>query len=136
TFELVDVVEQRDARGQSVRALVSVDGGRAYAPSITKFTRIGMNVGTPSVRTTLTHDIYLTLEPPVRQDSGQARITLFDHIDEFERMARKTRDSADHQVDLLTAGERVRRRKRNADENHAEMHDHAAVGPPDEPAQS
>jgi cytochrome c-type biogenesis protein CcmF len=46
-------------------------------PSITKFTRIGMNVGTPSVRTTLTHDIYLTLEPPVRQDSGQARIKVF-----------------------------------------------------------
>ncbi|MFZ9706678.1 MAG: heme lyase CcmF/NrfE family subunit [Ilumatobacteraceae bacterium] len=77
TFELVDVVEQRDARSQSVRALVSLDGGKAYAPSITKFTRIGMNVGTPSVRTTLTHDIYLTLEPPVRQDSGQARIKVF-----------------------------------------------------------
>ena len=77
TFELIDVVEQRDARSQSVRALVSLDGGQAYAPSITKFTRIGMNVGTPSVRTTLTHDIYLTLEPPVRQDSGQARIKVF-----------------------------------------------------------
>ncbi len=29
------------------------------------------------MRTTLTHDIYLTLEPPVRQDSGQARIKVF-----------------------------------------------------------
>jgi cytochrome c-type biogenesis protein CcmF len=77
TFELVDVVEQRDSRSQSVRARVSVDGGQTYAPSITKFTRIGMNVGTPSVRTSLTHDIYLTLEPPVRQDSGQARIKVF-----------------------------------------------------------
>ena len=77
TFELVDIVEQRDTRSQSVRALVSVDGGQAYAPSITKFTRIGMNVGTPSVRTGFTHDIYLTLEPPVRQDSGQARIKVF-----------------------------------------------------------
>jgi cytochrome c-type biogenesis protein CcmF len=56
---------------------VSIDGGQAYAPAITKFTRIGMNVGTPSVRTSLTHDIYLTLEPPVRQDSGQARIKVF-----------------------------------------------------------
>ncbi len=77
TFELVDIVEQRDSRSQSVRALVSIDGGKAYAPSITKFTRIGMNVGTPSVRTSLTHDVYLTLEPPVRQDSGQARIKVF-----------------------------------------------------------
>jgi len=77
TFELIDVVEERDTRSTSVRALVSVDGGKAYAPSITKFTRIGMNVGTPSVRTSLTHDVYLTLEPPVRQDSGQARIKVF-----------------------------------------------------------
>ncbi|NBR76295.1 MAG: heme lyase CcmF/NrfE family subunit, partial [Actinobacteria bacterium] len=74
TFELVGFEERTDSRSNSVRALVSIDGGKAYAPAITKFTRIGMNVGTPSVRTSLTHDIYLTLEPPVRQDSGQARI--------------------------------------------------------------
>ncbi len=77
TFELMDVVEVRDQRSTSVRALVSVDGGRAYAPSITKYTRIGMNVGTPSVRTSFSHDVYLTLEPPVRQDSDQARIKVF-----------------------------------------------------------
>ena len=77
TFELVGFEERTDARSTSVQALVSIDGGRAYAPAITKFTRIGMNVGTPSVRTSLTHDIYLTLEPPVRQDSGQARIKVF-----------------------------------------------------------
>jgi cytochrome c-type biogenesis protein CcmF len=77
TFELIDIVEERDERSTSVRALVSVDGGQAYAPSITKFTRIGMNVGTPSVRTSFTHDVYLTLEPPVRQDSGEARIKVF-----------------------------------------------------------
>ena len=77
TFELMDVVEVRDQRSTSVRALVSVDGGKAYAPSITKYTRIGMNVGTPSVRTSFSHDVYLALEPPVRQDSGQARIKVF-----------------------------------------------------------
>lgn len=77
TFELIDVVEVRDARSNSVRALVSIDGGKPYAPAITRFTRIGMNVGTPSVRTGLTHDVYLTLEPPVRQDSDRARIKVF-----------------------------------------------------------
>ena len=77
TFELIDVVEVRDARSITVKALVSVDGGKAYSPSITKYTLIGMNVGTPSVRTSFTHDVYLTLEPPVRQDSGQARIKVF-----------------------------------------------------------
>ncbi|MFM8779229.1 MAG: cytochrome c-type biogenesis CcmF C-terminal domain-containing protein [Acidimicrobiaceae bacterium] len=47
------------------------------SPAITKYTRIGMNVGTPSVRTSLTTDIYLTLEPPVRQDANEARIKVF-----------------------------------------------------------
>ncbi len=77
TFELVDVVEETTDRSVSVKALVSIDGGQAYAPAITRFTKIGMNVGTPSVRTGLAKDIYLTLEPPVRQDSGEARIKVF-----------------------------------------------------------
>ncbi len=77
TFELKDVVEVRDDRSISVKALVLVDGKKIYAPAITKYTRIGMNVGTPSVRTSLTKDIYLTLEPPVRQDANEARIKVF-----------------------------------------------------------
>ena len=77
TFELKDVIEVRDDRSISVKALVLVDGKKIYAPAITKYTRIGMNVGTPSVRTSLTTDIYLTLEPPVRQDANEARIKVF-----------------------------------------------------------
>jgi cytochrome c-type biogenesis protein CcmF len=77
TFELIDVVQITTDRDISVKALVSVDGGKPYAPSITKFTKIGMNVGTPSVRTGFGSDIYLTLEPPVRQDSNEARIKVF-----------------------------------------------------------
>ena len=77
TFELIDVVQITTDRDISVKALVSVDGGKPYAPAITKYTKIGMNVGTPSVRTGFGSDIYLTLEPPVRQDSNQARIKVF-----------------------------------------------------------
>ena len=77
TFELKDVIEVRDDRSISVKALVLVDGKKIYAPAITKYTRIGMNVGTPSVRTSLTTDIYPTLEPPVRQDANEARIKVF-----------------------------------------------------------
>lgn len=77
TFELIDVVQITTDRDISVKALVSVDGGKPYAPAITKFTKIGMNVGTPSVRTGFGSDIYLTLEPPVRQDSNEARIKVF-----------------------------------------------------------
>lgn len=77
TFELIDIVQITTDRDISVKALVSVDGGKPYAPAITKFTKIGMNIGTPSVRTGFGSDIYLTLEPPVRQDSNEARIKVF-----------------------------------------------------------
>jgi cytochrome c-type biogenesis protein CcmF len=77
TFELIGFKEETDARSSAVKALVSIDGGQAYAPAVTKFTNMGMNVGTPSVKTTFTHDIYLTLEPPVKMDSGTARIKVY-----------------------------------------------------------
>jgi cytochrome c-type biogenesis protein CcmF len=77
SFELSDVIEVRDDRSVSVKARVIVDGGKIYEPAITKYTRIGMNVGTPSVKASLTSDIYLTLEPPIRQDSDTARIKVF-----------------------------------------------------------
>lgn len=77
SFELVKFVEHTDARSISVKALVSIDGGRAYAPAITKYTKLGMNVGTPSVKTGLFKDVYLTLEPPVFKDSDKARIKVF-----------------------------------------------------------
>ncbi len=77
TFELVGFDEVKDDRSTAVKALVEVDGGRAYAPAITKFTNMGMNVGTPSVKTSWRYDIYLTLEPPVKKDSGEARVKVF-----------------------------------------------------------
>lgn len=77
TFELVDIVEETDDRSTSVKALVKIDGGQAYAPAITKYLQMGMNVGTPSVKTTLTKDIYLTVEPPIRPTSGTAQIKVF-----------------------------------------------------------
>ena len=77
SFELVKIVEEKTDRAISVKALISIDGGQAYAPAITKFTKVGMNIGTPSVKTGIRGDIYLTLEPPVLQDSGEAHIKVF-----------------------------------------------------------
>ena len=37
----------------------------------------GMDIGTPSVKTGLRHDLYLTLEGSVRPDDNQARIKVF-----------------------------------------------------------
>jgi len=77
TFELVGFREVKDDRATGVKALVSIDGGTPYAPAITKYTNMGMNVGTPSVKSTWRYDLYLTLEPPVKKDSGQARVKVF-----------------------------------------------------------
>jgi cytochrome c-type biogenesis protein CcmF len=38
---------------------------------------MGMNIGTPSVKTSFVKDIYLTLEPPVRVSSDAAKIKVF-----------------------------------------------------------
>ncbi|MFW2333933.1 heme lyase CcmF/NrfE family subunit [Ilumatobacter sp.] len=61
TFELVDVVSERDDRTEVVRANVRLDGGQAYGPAITTFLQMGQPIGTPSVRTGPTHDVYLTI---------------------------------------------------------------------------
>jgi len=61
TFELIEVVAERDARTDVARANVRIDGDRIYGPAITTYLQMGQPIGTPSVSTGLTHDIYLTI---------------------------------------------------------------------------
>ena len=61
TFELVEIVAERDARTDVARANVRLDGDRIYGPAITTYLQMGQPIGTPSVRTGLTHDVYLTI---------------------------------------------------------------------------
>ena len=77
TFELVGFKESSDDRSTSIAALVKIDGGKAYAPAIHKFTKMGTNIGTPSVKSSLKEDLYLTLEPPVKPSEDTARIKVF-----------------------------------------------------------
>jgi cytochrome c-type biogenesis protein CcmF len=77
TFELVGFTQTDDERKSSVAALISIDGGKAYAPAIGKYKAMGMNIGTPSVKTSFVKDIYLTLEPPVKVSSDAAKIKVF-----------------------------------------------------------
>jgi cytochrome c-type biogenesis protein CcmF len=76
TFELTGFRRTVDDRQTRIAAVVLVDGTER-APAITKFVKMGQNIGTPSVLTSLTKDIYLTLESPVRMDSGEARVKVF-----------------------------------------------------------
>jgi cytochrome c-type biogenesis protein CcmF len=54
----------------SVRARVAVDG-EVYEPAINRFTGRQMSVGTPSVKTGLLEDVYLTLQQAPAEDEGR-----------------------------------------------------------------
>ena len=60
-----------DDRVEAVKADVLLDGEQVYAPAITTYLRMGDPVSTPSVRTGLDRDVYLTLEPGA--DAGRRR---------------------------------------------------------------
>jgi cytochrome c-type biogenesis protein CcmF len=45
----------------SIVADVRIDGGRSYAPALSKFPNGGQAIGTPSVRTSISEDVYLAL---------------------------------------------------------------------------
>ena len=53
-----------------------IDDGPVYEPKRSKYLKQGMDIGTPSVKTGLRHDIYLTLEGTVRPDDTTARIKV------------------------------------------------------------
>jgi cytochrome c-type biogenesis protein CcmF len=68
--ELTYVGMQTDERAEKTvtKALVRVDGGQVYAPAINLFSFSGQSIGTPSVRTTLTEDVMLSvLEFPANE---------------------------------------------------------------------
>jgi cytochrome c-type biogenesis protein CcmF len=62
TFELLPLVEEDEAAKIVVKAPIRIDGHDVYAPSQNLFRASGQVIGTPSVRTGLRNDIYLTLE--------------------------------------------------------------------------
>ena len=76
TFTLVALYDFETPRAVGVKADISIDGGQAYSPAITKFTAQGMDVPTPSVKTSLARDIYLTLENGSKPSTGVAKIKI------------------------------------------------------------
>ncbi|MCY7299443.1 MAG: cytochrome c biogenesis protein CcsA, partial [Ilumatobacteraceae bacterium] len=77
SFTLVDLTDFETARAVGIKATISIDGGKSYAPAITKFTANGQDIATPSVRTGLDKDIYLTLENGSKPSTGVAKIKVF-----------------------------------------------------------
>ena len=76
TFELEGLRLEEDARVRSVVADVRVDGERVYAPKNTTYLQMGTQVPTPSVRTGVTGDIYLTLGRDADPTATEAAVTV------------------------------------------------------------
>jgi cytochrome c-type biogenesis protein CcmF len=62
------------ATHSSVQALVRVDGGRVYAPAISDYPFASEEIGTPSVRSRPSEDVYLTLAGTPATPGGPAVI--------------------------------------------------------------
>jgi cytochrome c-type biogenesis protein CcmF len=60
TFEGMSTSTESGGR-EVLRASVRIDDDGTYAPPITRFPSFGQPIGTPSVRTGLTEDVYLSL---------------------------------------------------------------------------
>ena len=66
-----------DARRTSIAARVRVDDGRVYTPSLRRFPNNAQAIGTPSVRTSIVDDVYLSLlTSPEQDDAVTLRIII------------------------------------------------------------
>jgi cytochrome c-type biogenesis protein CcmF len=69
-FELLAITQSSDARTDTRHAQIRIDGGSVYAPALIRFNDQGQVVGTPSVKTSLRADLYLSLEELPTTDTG------------------------------------------------------------------
>ncbi|HUF33804.1 MAG TPA: heme lyase CcmF/NrfE family subunit [Acidimicrobiales bacterium] len=76
TITYLGVTESRLDRKVKLEARVRVDGGQVYEPSLSRFEATGMTIGTPSVRTGLDRDVYLTLVQAPEREGGPAVIGI------------------------------------------------------------
>ncbi|MDO8392570.1 MAG: cytochrome c-type biogenesis CcmF C-terminal domain-containing protein [Actinomycetota bacterium] len=77
TFTVENVYDFTTSRSVGIKADIAIDGGQAYSPAISKYTAFGMDVATPSVKSSFTKDIYLTLEAGSKPSTGLAKIKVF-----------------------------------------------------------
>ena len=76
TLEYQGVVTSESEETTSVAALVRVDGGVVHRPAMNQFRFSGSGIGTPSVATSLTEDVFLTLLELPEDDTGPVIIRV------------------------------------------------------------
>ena len=77
TFEFQGSVQETDARRVTQKAQVLIDNAHVYEPSVHRYTQTGMMIGTPSVKSGVVKDIYLTLdEMPADGSKATIRVAI------------------------------------------------------------
>ena len=76
TYLSTEVVQERNREATKVR--VRVDGGQVYEPALSRYSGFGSLIGTPSVKTGLTEDVYLTVTrlPEEGSDTVTLRVII------------------------------------------------------------
>ena len=76
TYLSTEVVQERNREATKVR--VQVDGGQVYEPALSRYSGFGSLIGTPSVKTGLTEDVYLTVTrlPEEGSDAVTLRVII------------------------------------------------------------
>ncbi len=77
TFTVIDVYDFTTPRAVGIKADISIDGGQAYSPAISKYTAFGMDVPTPSVKSSFVKDIYLTIDNGTKPSTGTVKLKVF-----------------------------------------------------------
>ncbi|HET6965125.1 MAG TPA: heme lyase CcmF/NrfE family subunit [Acidimicrobiales bacterium] len=73
-FTYLGIQEVATSTHTAEQALVKVDHGRAYTPAVNNYPRSQEAIGTPSVKSSLSEDIYLTVASLPAQPNGAAVI--------------------------------------------------------------
>lgn len=76
TFEYIEVLNEANARTEVTRVNVLLDDTKIYGPALTTYLAMGATIGTPSVRTGFSHDIYLTIASNRVPDVGDAEVKI------------------------------------------------------------
>ena len=113
----VDVRTNDNESKRVLAANVVLDGGDTYRPATTTYLNMGVDVGTPSVRTGLTEDIYLTLDPGAVAGDSTATIRVVRQADDpvaLDRRLRSWRSArcSRHSPAAVVAARSIRCRRR------------------------
>ena len=76
TFTYLGTRNEATPTHTALDALVRVDGGQTYAPAVSNYPFASEAIGTPSVHSTLTEDIYLTIAVTPSKPGGSAVIGI------------------------------------------------------------